>query len=189
MYNRRLLMLTVLAIVVLLTAAAAVPWRSLAASSPRAPIPGGPQFQMVNAYQFRSYIPGPTADYFNDELINNSPEDRFYQAALTLPDNITLRKMVVYFYDANEQDLVVALWRFDPSTGNHLEMATVYSSGAEPQYRNAVDLSIIEPAVNQQRYSYYLEVGMPPGGDTLRMAAVRIDYNPRGLQQQSQDYP
>jgi hypothetical protein len=97
--------------------------------------------------------------------------------------------MVVYFYDNNDQDLVVALWRFDPSTGDHVEMATVSSSGAQDQYSNAADTSIIEPAVNQQSYSYYVEVGMPPAGSSLRVAAVRIDYSYRGAQQSSQDNP
>jgi len=49
--------------------------------------------------------------------------------------------------------------------------------------RNAADASINEPAVNQQRYSYYLEVIMPPGGDTLRLAAARIDYKYEDNQQ------
>ena len=189
MFNQRLFKLTVLAIIVLLAAATAIPWRSLAASASGAPPPGNLQYQMVNAYQFRPYIPVSTGYYFNDELANPGPEGMFYQAALTLPDNITIRKMVVYFNDNSEQDLVVALWRFDPSTGSHLEMATVTSAGAQDQYLTAADQSIIEPAVNQKSYSYYIEVGMPPAGSALRVAAVRIDYNNRGIQQQDQNTP
>ena len=98
--------------------------------------------------------------------------------------------MVIYFSDDNsEQDLLVALWRFDPSTGDHVEMATVASSGVQGQYLNAADTSIIEPVVNQQRYSYYVEVAMPPAGDTLRVAAIRIDYRYRAAQQSSEDNP
>jgi hypothetical protein len=197
MNNQRFFKLTVLAIVVLLSTASAVTWRSsaaqlvhdsvdgmvgprdperIAAPAPEAPVPGGPGFQMVNAYQFRPYLPDLTGNYYNDELINPGLADKFYQAALSLPNNITITKVVVYFYDNVPQDLVVALWRFDPSTGNHLEMATVASSDAQDQYRNAADTSIIEPAVDQQSYSYYVEAGMPPAGNTLRLAAVRIDY-------------
>ena len=78
---------------------------------------------MVNAFQFRPAFPNGTWDYFNGELINPGPEDNFYEAALSLPDNITITKMVVYFYDNSDEDLVVGLWRVDPSTGNWLVMA------------------------------------------------------------------
>jgi hypothetical protein len=193
MNDHRLFKLSVLIILVLFAIGAGVPWRSfaaqpvqgpvgmrdparIAASAPADPVPGGPGFQMVNAYQFRPAIPDLVEDYFNDELINPGPGGKFYQAALTLPDNVTITRMVVYFYDNDPQDLVVALWRFDPSTGNHLEMATVASSGAQVQYRNAADTSIIEPAVDQQSYSYYVEAGMPGVGNTVRLAGVRIDF-------------
>jgi hypothetical protein len=193
MNNHRLFKLSILIIVVVFAVGAGAPGRSsaalpvrgsggprdtgrIAASAPADPVPGGPGFLMVNAYQFRPYIPDLSEDYFNDELINPGPGSKFYQAALTLPDNVSITGMVVYFYDNVPQDLVVALWRFDPSTGNHLEMATVASSGALVQYRNAADTSIIEPGVDQQSYSYYVEAGMPGVGNTLRLAAVRIDY-------------
>jgi hypothetical protein len=55
-------------------------------------------------------------------------------------------------------------------------LATVASSGAQDQYRNAADTSIIEPAVDQQSYSYIIEAGMNAGDSTLRLAGVRIDY-------------
>jgi hypothetical protein len=197
MNNHRLFKLTVLAMVVLLVVAAIVPWRSLAARPPQAsvggvvgphdpariaasapadPVEGGPAFQMVNAFQFRSAFPNRTWDYFNGELFNPGPEDNFYEAALSLPNNVTITGMVVYFYDNSAQDLIVGLWRFDPSTGNSVEMATVASSDAQDQYRNAADTSIIEPTVDQQSYSYVIEVGMYAGNNTLRLAGVRIDY-------------
>jgi hypothetical protein len=193
MNNHRLFKLTVLTIVVLLAAPAAVPWRSLAAipvqdpvgpcdparmaaTAPDPPVPGGPGFQMMNPYQFRSAFPNRTWDYFNGELFNPGPEDNFYEAALLLPNNVTITKMVVYFYDNSDKDLLVGLWRFDPSTGNNVELATVASSGAQDQYRNAADTSIIEPAVDQQSYSYIIEAGMNAGDSTLRLAGVRIDY-------------
>jgi len=177
MNNHRLLKLTVLAVVTLLAVALAVPWHSLAAPALVPPVPGGPGFQMVNAFQFRSAWPSRTWDYFNGELFNPGPEDNFYEAAMSLPDNITITGMVVYFYDNSAQDLVAALWRFDPATGDNLEMATVWSSDAQDQYRNLADTSIIEPVIDQQRYSYVIEVGMLAGSyNTLRLAGVRIDY-------------
>jgi len=195
--NTRLFKLTVLSIVVLLTVVAAIPWRTLAAPpaqsplGPRdptrkaapdleAPVPRGPGFLMVNPFQFRSAWQNRTWDYVNGELFNPGPEDNFYEAALTLPDNIVITKMVVYFYDNSELDLCAGLWRFDPSTGDWLAMAEVASWGTEDQYRNVTDTSIIEPAVDQQRYSYLVEVGIPPVYADLRLAGVRLDYSYRG---------
>ena len=179
MNNHRLFKFTVLALVIVIAAGSVVSLRTLAASVMPAPPRDGPKFLMVNLHQFDCDIADPYGAFFNDELINNGPELRFYQAALTLPDNIKINKMVVYFTDNNnEQDLIVALWRFDPATGSHLEMATVGSWGTQGQYLIGVDPSIIEPTITQQRYSYYLEVAMPPGGDTLRVSGVRIDYSP-----------
>ena len=58
-------------------------------------------------------------------------------------------------------------------------MAEVASSGAQDQYRNVTDPTIIKPAVDQQKYSYLVEVGMPPAFSNLRLAGVRIDYSNR----------
>jgi len=132
---------------------------------------------MVNAFQFRSAFPDRTWDYFEGELFNPGPVDNFYEAPLSLPNRVMITKMVVYFYDNSAQDLLVGLWRIDPSTGNQLQMATVASLDAQDQHRNAVDTSINEPLVDQQSYSYIIEVGMYAGSfNALRLAAVRIDY-------------
>ena len=57
-------------------------------------------------------------------------------------------------------------------------MATVWSNSKEDSYRNLADTSIIEPVIDQQSYSYVIEVGMPAGSfNTLRLAGVRIDYS------------
>jgi hypothetical protein len=197
MMNRKFAFFLVVSLIALLVAAPVVTWRSLAALpdqdsvsgmvglrepdrmtalAPLAPVPGGPGFQMVNAFQFRSAWPDRTWDYFNGELFNPGPADNFYEAALSIPNKVTITKMVVYFYDNSAQDLLVGLWRVDPSTGTELEMATVASVDAQDQHRNAADSSIIEPLVDQQSYSYIIEVGMVSGDNSLRLAAVRIDY-------------
>jgi hypothetical protein len=182
-----------LAIVVLLAAAAIVTSGSAAtppgpnvagprnpamaaAPDPDAPVPGGPDFQMVNPFQFRPAFPDCGWEYNNGELDNPGPRDCFYEAALTLPNNVTITKMVVYFYDNYESDLLVGLWRVDPSTGTWVAMAEIASEGAQDQYRNVADKSIIEPVVDQRSYSYVVEVGMPAAFNTLRLAGVRIDY-------------
>jgi hypothetical protein len=172
----QLFKITTLAIVVLLAVTAAVPWRTQAAPAPAAPVPGGPGFQMVNAYQFRPAFPASTWDYFEGELNNPGPQDSFYEAALSLPNNITITGVVVYFYDNSEKDLAVGLWRIDPSTGDWIPLAEVGSSGAQDLRRNVADTSIDVPLIDQQNYSYTVEVYIPAAFNTLRLAAVRIDY-------------
>jgi hypothetical protein len=183
----------VLAIVVLLAAAAAVtsgaaavPARPdaggprnpalAAAPDPGAPVPGGPGYLMVNPFQFRSAFPDRGWGYENGELSNPGPEENFFEAPVTLPNNVTITNMVAYFYDNTDQGLAVGIWRIDPSTGSWLQMASVSSSGAQDQYRNAANASIIEPAVDQQSYSYLIEAHLPVAWHTLRLAGVRIDY-------------
>jgi hypothetical protein len=184
----------VLAIVVLLAAAAAVTSGSAATppgpglAGPRnpamaaapdlaAPVPGGPGFLMVNPNQFRPVSSNCTWEFDNGELYNPGPGDCFYEAALTLPNNVTITKMVVYFYDDNnEGDVLAGLWRSDPSTGAWGALAEAASAGDQDRYRNVADTSIIEAVVDQQSYSYVIEVGMLGLGNTIRVAAVRIDY-------------
>ena len=178
MNSHRFLKLRIVA-VILFTTALLIPVHSFSASAALPAIPGGPKFQMVNAHQFIPYRPETTTYVWNDELVNPGSEDNFNQAALSLPDHIKINKMVVYFYDNNpDKGFCAALWRFDPATGDHLALAELCTidGDALDQYRTAVDTSIVEPWVDQQRYSYYLEVFVQPAGDTVRIGAVRIDY-------------
>jgi hypothetical protein len=193
MNNNRRFKPGVLAIVVLLVATAAVTSGSAATppgpngAGPRnlavaaapdlaVPVPGGPDFLMVNPYQFRPAFADCGWEYNNGELDNPGPRDCFYEAALTLPNDVTITRMVAYFYDNQEQDVLVGLWRVNPSTGEWSAMAGIASEGAQDQYRNAVDKSIVEPVIDQRSYSYLVEVGMPAAFNALRLAGVRIDY-------------
>jgi hypothetical protein len=188
MKKHLILKLRVAAVMLLLIVALAVPWNSLAAPAYEATVSGGPKFFMVNAIQFRPYRPEIDPYTWNDELSNPGTEDNFYQAALTLPDNIKINKMVVYFYDKNpnpSKGFCAALWRFDPSTGDHAAMAELCTIDGDGQdkYRTIVDTSINEPLINQQRFSYYIEVSMNPAFYDVRVAAVRLDYSTRSDQQ------
>jgi len=94
-----------------------------------------------------------------------------------VPNNVTITKMVVYFYDNSvAYPIIVFLYRNNPAAGSYLEMAGIQTAGAQPQYRSSAQTSITEPVVDQQSYTYSLMVWIEAGGNQLRLAGVRIDY-------------
>ncbi len=79
--NRKFFFHLIVSLIVLLAATSALTWRSsaaqlaqepveprvpdrLAALAPEAPVPGGPGFQMVNAYQFGRFYTRPYLELF-----------------------------------------------------------------------------------------------------------------------------
>lgn len=147
--------------------------------APSAPVPGGPGFLMVNPFQFVSAFADRSWSQDNGQLFNPGPEDNFYEAALTLPNRVTITQMVLYYYDNSSKDLLASLWRIDPSIAGSeswTEMATVGTLNALDQMQYGTDTSINTAVIDQQNYSYVVEVGIPAGDNTLRLAGVRIDY-------------
>lgn len=56
-------------------------------------------------------------------------------------------------------------------------MASVSSDGAQAAYRSASDTSMVYPVVDNQNFSYYLELVIPPtAGTNIKLTNVRIDY-------------
>jgi len=182
--NRRILLVVIVAALLATTSAqvpalvAGMTWRSAAAPAPDAePVPGGPAFQMVSPFEFRLIDSGGAWAYYGGGLYNPGPGGAFYAAALTLPNNITITKMVVYFYDNSAINLYVTLLRCYTAGLGVDTMAYVASSGTRDTFGNEADESIDYPVVDQQSYSYSIEVSMPPGGGSdLRLIGVRIDY-------------
>lgn len=196
--RRLVLVLTVAAL--LLAAGSALAWRSAAApaaqapppaglarqghpaaSAPAAPVPGGPAFQMISAFQFKPRWMGTTWDYQGLDLFNPGPNTSYLDASFSLPDNVIITGLILYYYDNSGSDLTVWLYRGDVATGAFEFMADVSTSGAQPQYRNAADTSIDLPTVEQQTYSYLVTVEIPAAGSSLRLIGVRIDYYVYGV--------
>jgi hypothetical protein len=148
---------------------------SYVTSSTREVIPGGPGFQMVSALQFKPWHPETAWDFYYLDLYNPGTEFGSYSAALTLPNNITITRMVVYFYDNSVNDLNVLIW-FGNQTGGWGQLVNVWSSGAYDGYRTVIDDTIDFPDVDQQSYSYVIEARITADSTNLRLAGVRIDY-------------
>lgn len=192
--SRRLLWIPV-AVAVVLTAALGLAWRSAAApasqapappllaevnpanaAAPQAPVPGGPSFQMVSAFQFKPRSMSTTWEYKNLDLHNPGSGTSIFDASFTLPNNVTITNMVLYFYDNSGYNVTAWLYRGDPTTGDWVMMASGASSGAQDAYRYISVSSIENSAVDQQSYSYLLTVEVPPAATSLRLTSVRIDY-------------
>lgn len=195
MNHWRRIALVLTAVAVLVAAASALAWRSAAApaaqppppaglespanpaaQNPDVPVPGGPAFLMISGFQFKPRWMGTTWDYQGLDLHNPGAGTSYLDASFSLPNDVVITGMVVYYYDNSASDLAVWLYRGDVSTGNFAFMADASSSGAMDQYRNVSDTTIDLPAVDQQSYSYIVTVEMPPAGNSLRLVGVRIDY-------------
>lgn len=148
-----------------------------AAAAPDAPVPGGPAFQMVSAFQFKPRWSSNAWDYQGLDLYNPGPGTSYFDASFSLPNNVVITGLVVYYYDnTSAHDLTVWLYRGDVATGAFDFMADVSTSGAVEQYRNASDTTINLAGVDQQSYSYLMTVEIPGAGSSLRLTGVRIDY-------------
>lgn len=149
---------------------------SVSLAALREVVPGGPGFLMISPLQFKPWHPNVMWDFYYLDLYNPGLEYGSYSAALTLPNNINITQVVVYYYDNCAGDLMMRLWLGDQSGGYGL-MAETYSSGAINGYRTVSDQVINYPKIDQQNYSYILEVQIPNGFSTnLRLAGVRVDY-------------
>lgn len=139
--------------------------------------PGEPGFLMVNPLQFRPWSTTDEWAYYGANLYNPGSDFAGYYAALTLPNNVIITQVVVYFLDNSSSDMRINLLRC-PSLESHCpRMTAIESYGASSEYRFEASNVIDYSEVDQQNYSYIIEVGIPAGGkEELRLSAVRIDY-------------
>ncbi len=195
--NRRLLF-AITVVLLMLAAGAAPTWRSMAAlpeggvtgppdptraagpapaaAAPQAPVPGGPGFYAANAVAFRPLSSSYLWAYYQLELYNPGAAAAEYDLSVSLPDNVTITQFVAYYYDGSTAyDLQSTLVRCPLAGGPCTQMALVDSSGV-PSYSYAATSSIAHADVDQQNYAYVVDLYLPPGGDSLTLASVRIDY-------------
>ena len=133
-------------------------------------------YLMINPYQFRPYTSTIAWAYYGADLYNPGSEFGGYYATLALPDNVIITQVVGYFLDNSPSDLRINLLRC-PSLESHCpRMAAIESSGESTEYRFVSSDVIDFSEVDQQNYSYILELALPAGGTELRLSAVRIDY-------------
>lgn len=147
-----------------------------AAQGPDRSVAGGPGFMMVNPLQFRPYESTYQWAYLGANLYNPGSTAAVYEAALTLPDKVTITKVVAYYYDNSPNNISIRMYRCFISASNCDSMSQMTSSGASTDFRYQAQNVIAYSVIDQQNYSYIIELYIPAAGTNLRLTGVRIDY-------------
>lgn len=140
------------------------------------PVPGGPGFYSLSAFEFTAEESYCCVSFQGPDLYNSSSAEFFpYAAPVNLPNGATVTKFVLYFWDSSSvKDLGASLYRV-PLDGSSVEkMAEAFSAGS-PGYDSSASTLIDFPVIDQQAYAYYVEVPLPQGSD-IRLRGIRIDY-------------
>jgi len=147
--------------------------------SDRAPIdvPGGPGHLMLTAYDFQPRSMDSDWRYFNGrELYNPGVTTGYYYAPVHLPDGATINKVVLYYFDNDETNLQLSLFRLEAGGTTVASLAAITPTG-DPGYSHDFDTSISDAYIDLANYPYALGLVIPAGGgDLLTVLQVRIDY-------------
>ena len=141
-------------------------------------VPGGPGFIMVSAFDFRPYYSFTPWAYFGVSLYNpkSTTDFSYMEAGLTLPHGVKINKVTVFYFDNSASDFNFNLCKVSVN-GVTESIEYLSSTGASTDYQY-ISQTVESLIIDNQNFSYYLEVGIPPGGlTTLRISNVRIDYD------------
>ena len=142
------------------------------------PVPGGPGFIMVGAFEFKPYSEAYSQAYSGALLYNpSSTTNTDSMAGLTLPHGATITKITLYFEDISTTNTFVYLLRAGADGVSNI-VTSCASVGAQAGFRTASNQSaVLFPVVDNQNYSYFLELVIPSfAGTDIRISNVRIDY-------------
>jgi hypothetical protein len=143
-------------------------------------VPGGPGFVSLSAAAFTPYEADYEVYFYGTNIYNPNPAfDAKYVAPISLPNGATITKFVAFYVDNSTGGDISATLKeapFNSDVGNWI--ATVSSSGNYPVYRSSSVEPINTPVIDQQQYSYYIEVVLPPSPNIdVKFSGVRVDYS------------
>lgn len=139
-------------------------------------VPGGPGFIMIHPYQFRLRYSNQPWQFLFSYLYNPSSNEYSYMAApLNLPHGATITQLTLYYKDNSPKNMSIRLKAY---SGNlEATMAGIYTDEEENIIQSVFDNTVNFSVVDNQNYSYALELDFEPGGSTnLFLTNVRIDY-------------
>jgi hypothetical protein len=146
------------------------------------PVPGGPAFYSLAAWAFKPDSSDGGYTYWGGRLVNTGASQDTYMAEVTLPNGATVNRFVVFFYDNHstvDYNLTAVLRRYSLATFDSETMAQVASSDNIDEIRYVQTTSITSPVIDQQSYTYAVEVLLPVDSimyTELFLRGVRIDY-------------
>jgi len=154
---------------------AATPQQSIQGGSP---VPGGPGFISVSSFAFKPYSSETIQKYESTWMYNGGSDLGIFIAPIYLPHNATITKVVFFFYDeVQTQDLILSLKRLNLYDGSVSAYVALTYSSIDSGY-GFVESPISETLINNQMYSYILDVDIPGGYlSSLSLINVRIDYS------------
>jgi hypothetical protein len=141
-------------------------------------VSGGPGYLAINPTEFRALDPANPAAFSGTSLYNPGSGYAYYIAPVRLPQGMTIKKLVAYYYDKSvESDLYVAIMYCPLDVVYCMTMggAGSFSTSDTPQYSETTSFS---PAVIDMRAnSYMLQLEIPgDAGTALSLYGVRVDY-------------
>jgi hypothetical protein len=143
------------------------------------PVPGGPGFVILNAFDFKPYMQTAGYLYSGTLLYNPGPGSfDFYIAPVHLPQGATINQVVAYYLDndvSEGKEIDLYLFQCNDFDTSAAAMAHIASSGAILGITYAVTSVINYPVIDNSRYSYAVQVTLPIS-DGVGLSAVRIDY-------------
>ena len=141
------------------------------------PVPGGPGFISVSTFGFKPQDPTMDLSYSTTRMFNDGVTSGLYFAPVNLPDGASLTHVLFFYYDTVVADnMHFYLLRVNMFDGSTEQVARVFADSSTGYAY--VESAIFRPTVDNQLYSYILEVGIPSGFDKeLSLINVRIDYS------------
>jgi hypothetical protein len=143
------------------------------------PVPGGPGHVILNAFDFKPFIPATSYLYTGTLLQNVGSGSANFLAPVHLPQGATINQVVAYYIDndagASKDILVYLLSCNDMATSAGI-MASLKSSGSLAGVTFGVTSAITTPIVDNAIFSYAVQVNLPNSG-LIGLTAVRIDYS------------
>jgi hypothetical protein len=141
------------------------------------PVPGGPGYVSLSGIDFKPYVPSSSYIFTGGGIQNAGASAAYFIATFQIPNGVTIKKMVVYYFDQDAgdyKDLDVELLEL-PLGGGATVMATFASSGSLSGIVYGETTTILDPVVNLSINSYAIQVELPASAN-VGLNAVRIDY-------------
>jgi|LSQX01.3.fsa_nt_gb hypothetical protein len=149
-----------------------------------AAVPGGPGFIMIHPSAFfPEGVTGDRALGWGGFLYNPGTSPTTYWAALNLPHQAVITKIVVYYLDneVNPMNLEVFFQRSgldDNSFQSLVSFGSFDYFGTDPNPRVMEKPPLNSVVVDNQSHAYWINTHIPGGqGINLRLRGVRIDYS------------